>query len=801
MPKYPPTVVKTVGFAVAAEIHIRLLLSRIHAVASKAGRVATPLLSLNLDFFRRVYIRIDDAAPSNVKRGYAVMPPPSVSSSSSPSPSPVIEWHAKWDGSGATGGGGGSSEPVVAGPMVSGALHDPAYTALLVKALDDHAYKPGMAAATGSDEGHVPFRSFARLKVLLEAAAAEALVSTPLCHAITTQRRVTAFERRRVLELLRAGGSAASLSHVDHQSLSTTAPWPSVISAMDVARQESAAGGGGKAGAGSKRPRSEFADITASLPGVSAAAMAKPRGGGRGSKRGPGVGAGAGLPSSIVNAQRIDSVALRRSLADFFRVSGGGPATGAGAAGGASMGFEEGGGDGDGDGDGGTVGDIGGGGGGDFGDDLAEETAAALRRRESGRCEQVIVVGPGAVEAVKAGVSLANNLPLVNQAAALQEYSSGDDHRHHQAHTTKRARGRSRSGGGSGGGGYGGSKDGDGDGDGRGQGLGLGLDDLRPVEAAESLTEALSILRPFGVLVLRRGRHAPTPPPPPAHKPNSGDGLAGEEAVGKGAGGGGKGSGGAGASSVIVYETISATGALLIGDDAHSAVVVSAPTPPAPRAHGMGKAKARGGKGGKGGAGQSDEEPTTDTFTVATSGVRFVGLVIEAPPAPACGHAVSCNGRKAEGVSLEHCILRGPSTPSTTASSASNGNGSGNFNGQRQKGKPVRTLRGALCASDGATMRLSKCHIWGGGGWGGGGLKLVGAATQSGSGAVTSSANISGAASAAAAAVDKCGVIGGAGVFCVGKAAVEVVESVVEGCTGAGLEARRGGEFFGIDKH
>ena len=271
--------------------------------------------------------------------------------------------------------------------------------------------------------------------------------------------------------------------------------------------------------------------------------------------------------------------------------------------------------------------------------------------------------------------------------------------------------------------------------------------------------------------------------------------------MGKGAGGGGKGSGGAGASSVIVYETISATGALLIGDDAHSAVMVSAPTPPAPRAHGMGKAKARGGKGGKGGAGQSDEEPTTDTFTVATSGVRFVGLVIEAPPAPACGHAVSCNGRKAEGVSLEHCILRGPSTPSTSASSASNGNGSGNFNGQRQKGKPVRTLRGALCASDGATMRLSKCHIWGGGGWGGGGLKLVGAATQSGSGAVTSSANISGAASAAAAAVDKCGVIGGAGVFCVGKAAVEVVESVVEGCTGAGLEARRGGEFFGIDKH
>ena len=49
LPKYPPTVVKTVGFAVAAEIHIRLLLSRIHAVASKAGRVATPLLSLNLD--------------------------------------------------------------------------------------------------------------------------------------------------------------------------------------------------------------------------------------------------------------------------------------------------------------------------------------------------------------------------------------------------------------------------------------------------------------------------------------------------------------------------------------------------------------------------------------------------------------------------------------------------------------------------------------------------------------------------------------------------------------------------------
>ena len=35
LPKYPPAVVKTAGFAVAAEIHIRLLLSRIHSVASK----------------------------------------------------------------------------------------------------------------------------------------------------------------------------------------------------------------------------------------------------------------------------------------------------------------------------------------------------------------------------------------------------------------------------------------------------------------------------------------------------------------------------------------------------------------------------------------------------------------------------------------------------------------------------------------------------------------------------------------------------------------------------------------------
>ena len=121
-----------------------------------------------------------------------------------------------------------------------------------------------------------------------------------------------------------------------------------------------------------------------------------------------------------------------------------------------------------------------------------------ITHRRTYPLRKVIVVGPGSVAAVAAGLSLGNNLPLVNQAAALQEYSNGFGEGTSQrslgdgASKKPRADSLTRTGNDLSDGGV------------RGLGPALGLDDLRPVEASESLTEALRMLRPFGVLVLRR---------------------------------------------------------------------------------------------------------------------------------------------------------------------------------------------------------------------------------------------------------------------------------------------------------
>ena len=190
-------------------LQIRLLLARIDAAARAANRRATPLLSLHLDFFRRVYVRIDDAsvsshAPSSTASDQSPLVtvraiPPTVTASACGGPA----WEVVHSKQGATkaDGSGASADGWEAGPMWSGPLHDEVFAeqcwaqvrerdeaaqSSLTPLSSKRARKDASSAVHNSNEGTEvagasapPFRSLPRLRALLRLVAAEASTNKP----------------------------------------------------------------------------------------------------------------------------------------------------------------------------------------------------------------------------------------------------------------------------------------------------------------------------------------------------------------------------------------------------------------------------------------------------------------------------------------------------------------------------------------------------------------------------------------------------------------------------------------------
>ena len=454
-----------------------------------------------------------------------------------------------------------------------------------------------------------------------------------------------------------------------------------------------------------------------------------------------------GLPAHLVNAPALDAPALRAAIADLLQSSphlqvppGAGafwqPADFSGGSGFAA-GSD-------------TSGSGGGGKNGQDEEDDESSVALARKARLKGQVGQVIVVGQGAKAAVKAGAGL--HVAELVQHYALQEFSCGGAH-----------------------GGKLGSDDEDDEDDeeevkGGGPRKGQGEEeeemksgeaatiammeytlpwraerDLKPLEYAETLTEGISKLKPYGVLVLRAQRHDPS------MMMNSASAAA--AAVGAPTG----------------FPTLTAEGCLLLGDDQWGAVILGAqnkhssggnissnrstnPEKSHPSSKPNAQQQQSAAAGGPGGSG-------VDTLVCAAPGVALCGLVIEAPPPPLQGHALAVSGG-CSSCTLEGCLLRGPTSllhaPSSSptlsggvkdtanwneannakvvpwtdgqsngnSSSSSSGGGGNKAKKRKQQhgwsggggnasdGKA--TLRGCCCAADGALLRLLRCHVRGG---------------------------------------------------------------------------------------
>lgn len=190
-------------------LQIRLLLARIDAAARAANRRATPLLSLHLDFFRRVYVRIDDAsASSHAPSSTASDQPPLVTVRAiQPTATASACGGAAWEvvhskqGAARADGSGASADGWEAGPMWSGPLHDEAFAEQCwaqVRERDDaaqssltpqpakRARKDASSAVHHSNKSSEvagasapPFRSLPRLRALLRLVAAEASTNKP----------------------------------------------------------------------------------------------------------------------------------------------------------------------------------------------------------------------------------------------------------------------------------------------------------------------------------------------------------------------------------------------------------------------------------------------------------------------------------------------------------------------------------------------------------------------------------------------------------------------------------------------
>jgi len=181
----------------------------------------TPLLSLHLDFFRRVYVRIDDVAASSHTTALEPSPPlvsvraiqPTATTTAGASSGPawkVVNQKVK-GGAAKADGSGASADGWEAGPMWSGPLHDEAFAEQCwaeVREKDDNAApsltpqtakrarKDASAAVqnnttttsnsnSNSSSNDVasasapPFRSLPRLRALLRLVAAEASINRP----------------------------------------------------------------------------------------------------------------------------------------------------------------------------------------------------------------------------------------------------------------------------------------------------------------------------------------------------------------------------------------------------------------------------------------------------------------------------------------------------------------------------------------------------------------------------------------------------------------------------------------------
>ena len=782
------------GAGAANEVFVRLLLSRIIAAARAAGRRATPLLSLNLDFFRRVFVRIDD----DDEEGGLVDPPGVFFRAVRAKKSDA--WGRSWES--VAGVLAADEEGWVAGPMFAGPLHDRAFAERLVAACAD--------AVPAAVPAFVPFKSVARLRALLRLAVGEAIAEDVavgaqvlLPHAVAKQtgrEAMTGAAWAAVVEQLGAAGFAAAVAHAsDGCGLKTDAPLEEALRAVRAAKTaDGIASSGaavsqhhvlneddeddeddGKGGAKKKRRLGgsvgpAFIRLVAAPSSVGDAALAVLLGATtpsacRDKGLAPPAGAAAtfaaasasasleppppvGLPAAVVNAEAVSGPELRSAIGLLLRRS----AAVGGAAGllavGATSAWQP------------------AGQGKDAMDDAAKEAVAARAR---GRVGQVIVVGAGAAAAVRRGAGGAEALQLAGRVAALHEFGCGGAIALGSAAED------------------GGPEEGavsavSGVVAGRSPGTMLvdisGQHDLRPLEAAEDLGSAIQRLRPFGVIVLRRGRHAPLA---------RGDGAP-------------------------RFPPLAVEGALLLGDDEWGAVVAGAALERASK----GKGGDGGGKckdSGAGGAGSG-----SDTLTVTSGGAGFAGLVIEVPPPPVAGHALCVSGGKAS-ATLEGCLVRGATdeAPADGGAAASLGSGRG-FEPKRRKHdgqQATATVRGALCASDGAFLYLSGCHVRGG--FGERSRRLVAAAAAAAAekasretmggiargvplarGASDSAPALTGPA-AAVSAGEASGVrhqfgaaglsVGGAGVFVVGKAVALVEGCGVDGVKGPGLEARRGG--------
>ena len=403
------------------------------------------------------------------------------------------------------------------------------------------------------------------------------------------------------------------------------------------------------------------------------------------------------------------------------------------------------------------------------------------------RCEQLILVGDGARKAVRKGriAHATATLEASNRLYAQLEFSDGNVgrvnlKRRASQHDVKKAR------------------------DGERNTL-YSIDHrderalLWPIEAADNLEEALRRLRPYGVLVLRRGRHQAPLRVAKICEDDIGTSLSPNTSLEDKRSQ--NGSSGAGDSCHLPGFVIEADGALLIGDDERGAIITHASSfatekrgrdyaskysvskSRQPCSFESSNARSHLATGSPGSS-------SDDTLLIQACNVCLVGLTLEAPPPPYQGHALCIGGRMAKHTLVKGCLLRGPTNDGEIlALEESTHRKRNQWNKNKGKkyaaisgniGGEVTTLRGCVCAADGASITLSGCHIFGGSGQQHQHRRQR-AQTGNPSNSVPSSSVFS-------------GIIGGAGIFVVGKATAIVENScVIEGCRGAGIEARRGG--------